>query len=109
MCGVLSENGNTYTFTYDPGYRGKSLSLSMPVTQKIHVHEGLHPFFKGLAPEGWLRRRYSEIQHIDERDLFGFLIRNNKDLLGVRILIYVNTDSGQYEHPAFPALGSVLF
>ncbi|HHD2904066.1 hypothetical protein ACO1ZW_22455 [Enterobacter kobei] len=27
----------------------------------------------------------------------------------VRILIYVNTDSGQYEHPAFPALGSVLF
>ena len=29
--------------------------------------------------------------------------------LRVRILIYVNTDSGQYEHPAFPALGSVLF
>ena len=29
--------------------------------------------------------------------------------LNVRILIYVNTDSGQYEHPAFPALGSVLF
>lgn len=27
----------------------------------------------------------------------------------MRILIYVNTDSGQYEHPAFPALGSVLF
>jgi hypothetical protein len=27
----------------------------------------------------------------------------------LRILIYVNTDSGQYEHPAFPALGSVLF
>mgnify|MGYP002150474517 FL=1 len=82
MCGVLSENGHIYTFTYDNDYRGKSLSLSMPVTQKIHVHEGLHPFFKGLAPEGWLRRRYSEIQRIDERDLFGFLIRNNKDLLG---------------------------
>ena len=29
--------------------------------------------------------------------------------LTLRILIYVNTDSGQYEHPAFPALGSVLF
>ena len=82
MCGVLSENGSTYTFIYDNDYRGKSLSLSMPVTQKIHVHEGLPPFFKGLAPEGWLRRRYSEIQRIDERDLFGFLIRNNKDLLG---------------------------
>lgn len=34
-------------------------------------------------------------------------IENAKTL--VRILIYVNTDSGQYEHPAFPALGSVLF
>lgn len=33
------------------------------------------------------------------------LLRN----MHLRILIYVNTDSGQYEHPAFPALGSVLF
>lgn len=32
-----------------------------------------------------------------------------KAILLMRILIYVNTDSGQYEHPAFPALGSVLF
>jgi serine/threonine-protein kinase HipA len=81
-CGVLSENGKTYTFIYDDDYRGKSLSLSMPVAQKVHVNEGLHPFFKGLAPEGWLRKQYSDIQHIDERDLFGFLIRNNKYLLG---------------------------
>ena len=29
--------------------------------------------------------------------------------LALRILFYVNTDSGQYEHSAFPALGSVLF
>jgi hypothetical protein len=27
----------------------------------------------------------------------------------VRILIYVNTDSCECEHPVFPALGSVLF
>ncbi len=39
MCGVLSENGNTYTFTYDNEYRGKSLSLSMPVTQKISLED----------------------------------------------------------------------
>lgn len=35
--------------------------------------------------------------------------REQETLYVLRILIYVNTDSGQYEHPAFPALGSVLF
>ncbi len=82
-CGVLSENNDgLFTFTYHNSYRGKSISLSMPVSQQVHTHDGLHPFFKGLAPEGWLRKRYSEIQKIDERDLFGLLIRNNQDLLG---------------------------
>jgi len=39
--------------------------------------------------------------------IFGICLRLSIAI--VRILIYVNTDSGQYEHPAFPALGSVLF
>ncbi|WP_275955810.1 HipA N-terminal domain-containing protein, partial [Pantoea agglomerans] len=39
-------------------------------------------FFKGLAPEGWLRKRYSEIQKIDDKDLFGLLMENGNDLLG---------------------------
>ena len=46
---------------------------------------------------------------LERNYLNGHPLLNKVILSQVRILIYVNTDSGQYEHPAFPALGSVLF
>ena len=82
LAGTLIEDGDKYTFSYDEHYKGKPISLSMPLTAKKHVSCELHPFFKSLAPEGWLKKRYSELQKIDERDIFGFLIENGRDLLG---------------------------
>jgi len=35
-----------------------------------------------LAPEGWLRNRYSQLQQRDEKDLLGMLIDNGKNLIG---------------------------
>ena len=82
LAGTLSEGQNGYTFCYLPTYVGCAISLSMPVRPEPYLCEELHPFFKGLAPEGWLRKRYSEIQKIDDKDLFGLLMENGNDLLG---------------------------
>ncbi|ANS44222.1 Uncharacterized protein related to capsule biosynthesis enzymes [Serratia plymuthica] len=80
--GSLTEEKEGYTFGYYSGYSGPAVSLSMRVRPEPYFSEELHPFFKGLAPEGWLRKRYAEIQKIDDRDLFGLLMQNGNDLLG---------------------------
>lgn len=82
VAGLLVQDEHGYRFTYDENYRGHSLSLSLPVSQKTFKSEILHPFFKSLAPEGWLLTQYSQLQKIDERDLLGILLANGKDLLG---------------------------
>lgn len=84
--GILSEKPEGFTFEYYRDYRGQPVSLSMKVRNEPYWSSELHPFFKGLAPEGWLRKRYSEIQKIDDNDLFGLLIQNGNDLLGAIIL-----------------------
>ena len=90
LAGVLVENDNEYIFSYDKGYKGKPISLGMPLNVRSHTSNELHPFFKSLAPEGWLKKRFSEIQQIDERDLLGFLIENGNDLLGAISIKRIN-------------------
>ncbi len=93
LAGRLLESENGYVFSYDEHYKGKPISLSMPISMNSFKSEQLHPFFKSLAPEGWLKKRFSEIQQIDERDLLGFLIENGNDLLGaISITKVVNKD-----------------
>lgn len=82
LAGHLVQTGAGYAFTYLPDYAGHAISLSMPVTQHSYFSADLHPFFKGLAPEGWLKKRYAELQKIDEKDLLGMLVANSNDLLG---------------------------
>ncbi len=90
LAGVLEEKDNEYIFSYNNDYKGKPISLSMPINIKIHTSKQLHPFFNSLAPEGWLKKRFSEIQQIDERDPLGFLIENGNDLLGAISIKKVN-------------------
>ncbi|MCC3721655.1 HipA N-terminal domain-containing protein [Rouxiella badensis] len=84
--GILGDEPNGFVFSYHSDYTGRAVSLSMPVRSEPYYSDELHPFFKGLAPEGWLRKRYSEIQKIDDKDLFGLLIENGNDLLGAVVL-----------------------
>ena len=86
VAGILTERESKYEFSYGAAYMGPALSISMPVRAEPYISEDLHPFFKGLAPEGWLRKRYSEIQKIDSRDLFGLLMHNGDDLLGAIVI-----------------------
>ena len=82
LTGTLAEESDDYIFTYTDNYKGKPISLSMPLSQQVYKNNELHPFFKSLTPEGWLKKRFSELQKIDEDDAFGFLIENGNDLLG---------------------------
>lgn len=84
--GILADEAPGFVFSYHSDYAGRAVSLSMPVRLEPYYSEELHPFFKGLAPEGWLRKRYSEIQKIDDKDLFGLLMENGNDLLGAVVL-----------------------
>lgn len=34
QAGILSENNDEYVFTYDDEYRGKPISLSLPLSKK---------------------------------------------------------------------------
>lgn len=80
--GYLRQDEQGFTFEYVEGYYGVPLSLSFPVSQRVFHSEILFPYFASLAPEGWLKRRFSELQKIDENDLFGILIQNGDNLLG---------------------------
>jgi len=51
--GVLIEELSHYVFTYDHDYKGKPISLSMPLSKKEYISHDLHPYFKGLVVEGW--------------------------------------------------------
>ena len=93
FCGVLTQTKNGYYFEYDKDYRGQSLSLSLPVHGKCFTSEELHPFFMSLAPEGWLKKRLSELQKIDENDTLAMLLANGQDLLGAVQLIRFKNDA----------------
>jgi serine/threonine-protein kinase HipA len=80
--GLLTQRESGFVFEYDSGYRGHPLSMSLPVSKKKFESDELHPFFKSLAPEGWLLKQYSELQRVDETDLLSILIKNGKDLIG---------------------------
>ncbi|RQM70420.1 MULTISPECIES: HipA N-terminal domain-containing protein [Aeromonas] len=88
--GLLRQNDDGYLFEYNNGYMGPPLSLSFPVNQGRFYSDSLHPYFASLAPEGWLRKRYSQLQQLDENDLFGILIQNGKNLIGAVQLIVEN-------------------
>ncbi|WP_220266910.1 HipA N-terminal domain-containing protein [Enterobacter sp. Colony194] len=80
--GELVQEATGFRFTYRDDYQGPPLSLSLPVSQRTFHCATLHPFFVSLAPEGWLRNRYSQLQQRDEKDLLGMLIDNGKNLIG---------------------------
>ncbi|TYG34704.1 type II toxin-antitoxin system HipA family toxin [Lonepinella koalarum] len=80
--GWLNQDDSGFSFAYLPTYQGIPLSLSLPVEQKTFHAKQLFPYFASLVPEGWLKEKYSQLQRIDEQDLFGLLLNNSKNMLG---------------------------
>ena len=82
--GILEEiapNG-ACRFTYDQGYRGPPVSLTMPVDRKTYDFDGFPPFFEGLLPEGYNLEALLRARKIDRLDLFGQLLAVGDDTVG---------------------------
>lgn len=80
--GVLDETDDGYTFEYDPEYKGKAVSLTLPVSEQVCRSRNLFPFFDGLIPEGWLLDVVVNNWKIDRRDRFGILLVACHDCIG---------------------------
>lgn len=80
--GKLYQTDDEFIFEYNEAYYGVPLSLSFPLTQRVFRSKTLFPYFVSLAPEGWLKARFAELQKLDEKDLLGLLIQNGQNLIG---------------------------
>lgn len=84
--GILVEDENGYTFTYDTGYlasaKAEAVSLTLPLSDKPYRDKVLFPFFDGLIPEGWLLDIAEKNWKIDTRDRMSLLLACCKDCIG---------------------------
>lgn len=86
--GMLTEEtgGNRVTFAYDPDYEASPgavpVSLTLPLGKGPWETRGIHPFFAGLLPEGWLRALAHRKMQVDENDEFGLLMATGADCIG---------------------------
>jgi serine/threonine-protein kinase HipA len=87
--GVLEETPTGYRFTYEPSYvqGGPPIAYQLPLRGAPFDAAELFPFFDGLVSEGWLLRLQSTQQHIDEKDRFGLLLKNGRDLVGAVVVV----------------------
>jgi len=87
LAGVLDElSGGCYRFTYEEGYSGEPVSLTMPPTQKAYEFDGFPPLFEGLLPEGYQLEALLRRSKIDRNDLFGQLIAVGEDVVGALVI-----------------------
>jgi serine/threonine-protein kinase HipA len=91
LAGVLLENEEGYTFTYDANYLANQtslpVSLTLPITSKSYHSKTLFPFFDGLIPEGWLLEIAERNWKIQSRDRMGLLLACCRDCIGAVSII----------------------
>jgi serine/threonine-protein kinase HipA len=102
LAGVLEEREDRSTsFSYDPTWLDDPLaypvSLTLPLRHEPYEHRGLHPFFEGLLPEGWLLDIATQGLQLSKDDAFGLLLALGADTIGaVEVLA---THPGQEPSP----------
>lgn len=86
IAGLLVEDENGYTFTYDDDYlldaSAEPISLTFPLIAKPYQSNVLFPFFDGLIPEGWLLDIATHNWKINPSDRMGLLLACCKDCIG---------------------------
>lgn len=75
------EDGS-YRFTYEPGFRGEPVSLTMPTTLQVWDFSFFPAPFEGLLPEGVQLDALLRIRKLDRSDLFGQLLAVGNDVVG---------------------------
>ena len=86
LAGIIEEDSNGITFTYDKDYlkkeNAKPVSLTMPLKEGPYVDKVMLPFFDNLIPEGWLLEIAEQNWKINPRDRMGLLLAFCKDTIG---------------------------
>lgn len=97
LAGYLSEKekNTNYEFAYLEGYCGSSISLTMPISQKIYPFDCFPPFFDGFLPEGFMLDALLRKAKLDKNDRFGQLMRVGGELVGN---ITVEQDESMPDH-----------
>lgn len=83
----------TYLAEYaaDPG--AVPISMTMPVRSSPYEQaKGLHPFFAGLLPEGWLHDQMVRRFMVGPRDEFGLLLATGADMAGAVQVLPIDED-----------------
>jgi serine/threonine-protein kinase HipA len=89
-CGRIDELEAGMRFTYDPAWVAREdaqpISQTLPLRAESYECRGLHPFFAGLLPEGWLLTIALSTLKLSPADGFGLLLMLCRDCVGaVRI------------------------
>ncbi|MFA6046509.1 MAG: HipA N-terminal domain-containing protein [Phycisphaerales bacterium] len=83
LAGILeAREDGSYCFTYEAGYRGEPVSLTMPVSQRVWEFPHFPSPFEGLLPEGVQLDALLRIRKIDRTDLFSQLLAVGHDVVG---------------------------
>lgn len=83
LAGILeARDDGSYRFTYELGYRGEPVSLTMPTSQSVWEFPNFPAPFEGLLPEGVLLDALLRIRKLDRQDLFGQLLAVGRDVVG---------------------------
>ncbi|MBC7475717.1 MAG: HipA N-terminal domain-containing protein [Candidatus Sericytochromatia bacterium] len=86
LAGLLIENEEGYTFTYNNNYlsdkNAEPVSLTLPLTEIEHKSRTMFPFFDGLIPEGWLLEIAEKNWKLNPRDRMGLLLACCFDCIG---------------------------
>lgn len=92
FAGILTADGEIYTFEYDPKYHGPPLSLTMPTGNKLYEFDTFPAFFDGVLPEGPQLEALLRLEKLDRNDYFGQLVCVGKDLVGAFSVEEINHD-----------------
>jgi serine/threonine-protein kinase HipA len=83
LAGLLeARDDGSYRFTYDAGFRGEPVSLTMPTTQQVWDFPRFPAPFEGLLPEGVQLDALLRIRKLDRGDFFGQLLAVGHDVVG---------------------------
>jgi serine/threonine-protein kinase HipA len=92
LAGEIEERPDgVVVFRYRPDFLARKdaqpISLTLPLSPEVVETIGLHPFFDGLVPEGWLLDIATRNWKLDLRDRVGLLLNLCSECIGaVRVL-----------------------
>lgn len=97
--GFLKLADGGLAFTYEEGYEGAPISVSLPVQRTAHGPLTTGNFFRGLIPEGEAYREFARMLRASEESYLPFLERLRDESIGA--LLFSIDEEPPYQHPAY--------